>query len=108
MTKAADGLLKEVKEKGSTRGMLDRMFSHGVLFEIFDFPKWAELEKRFPKTQDLQTRDNKEKTLNRRRFGEKEGRFGNRPGIVGQERKKAIYSVGRTRTFTYFSGSLSR
>ena len=50
MTRAAVGLLKEVKEKGGTRGMLDRMLSHGVLFEIFDFPKWAELEKRFPKT----------------------------------------------------------
>jgi hypothetical protein len=30
----------------STRGMLDRMFSHG---ELFDFPRWVELEKRFLK-----------------------------------------------------------
>jgi len=47
MTKAAVGLLKELKEKGSTRGMLDRMFLHGELFELFDFPRWMELEKRF-------------------------------------------------------------
>ena len=50
MTKAAVGLLKEVKEKRSSREMLDRMLSHGVIFEIFDFPEWAELEKRFLKT----------------------------------------------------------
>lgn len=49
MTKAAVGLLKELKEKGTTRGMLDRMFSHGELFELFDFPRWVELEKRFLK-----------------------------------------------------------
>jgi len=47
MTKAAVGLLKELKEKGSTRGMMDRMFLHGELFELFDFPRWMELEKRF-------------------------------------------------------------
>jgi len=49
MTKAAVGLLKELKEEGSTRGMLDRMFSHGELFELFDFAGWVELEKRFLK-----------------------------------------------------------
>ena len=47
MTKAAVGLLKELKEKGSTRGMMDRMFLHGELFELFDFPRRMELEKRF-------------------------------------------------------------
>lgn len=49
MTKAAIGLLKELREKGSTQGMLDRMFLHGELFELFDFPRWVELENRFLK-----------------------------------------------------------
>ncbi|HXZ35906.1 MAG TPA: hypothetical protein VEL68_07800 [Thermodesulfobacteriota bacterium] len=49
MAKAAARLLKELKEKGSTRGMLNHMFSHSGLFELFDFLQWVELEKRFLK-----------------------------------------------------------
>jgi len=49
MAKAAARLLKELKEKGSTRGMLNHMFSHSELFELFDFLRWVELEKRFLK-----------------------------------------------------------
>lgn len=49
MTRAAMDLLKELREKGTTREMLDRMFTHGQLFELFDFPYWVDLEKKYLK-----------------------------------------------------------
>jgi methylisocitrate lyase len=47
MTKAAISLLEELKEKGTTEGMLDRMFSHNELFDLYDFPYWVGLEKKY-------------------------------------------------------------
>jgi methylisocitrate lyase len=47
MTKAAISLLGELKEKGTTEGMLDRMLSHTEMFDLYDFPYWVELEKKY-------------------------------------------------------------
>jgi methylisocitrate lyase len=47
MTKAAMLLLKELKEKGTTEGMLDRMYTHNELFNLYDFPYWVGLEKKY-------------------------------------------------------------
>ena len=49
MTRAAMDLLKKLKEEGTTRAMLDRMFTHGQLFDLFDFPYWVDLEKKYLK-----------------------------------------------------------
>lgn len=47
MTKAAMGCLEELKTEGTTRKMLDRMFTHDQLFELFDFTHWVNLEKKY-------------------------------------------------------------
>ncbi len=47
MTKAAISLLDELKEKGTTDGMRDRMLSHNELFDLYDFPYWVGVEKKY-------------------------------------------------------------
>jgi methylisocitrate lyase len=49
MTKSAMFLLKELKGKGTTKGLLDRMFSHTEFFDLFDFDHWVSLESKYLK-----------------------------------------------------------
>lgn len=47
IAKASLSLLAELKDKGTTEGMLDRMLPHKELFDLYDYPYWAELEAKY-------------------------------------------------------------
>jgi 2-methylisocitrate lyase-like PEP mutase family enzyme len=45
--KQSEEFLARFNETGETVSQLPRMYSHGELFALFDFPAWAELEKKY-------------------------------------------------------------
>ena len=45
----ADDLLQELKAKGTTREILNRMLSHRELFDLFEFDHWVDLEAKYLK-----------------------------------------------------------
>ena len=47
ITKSAGELLAELKEKGTTEGMMNRMLTHKELFALFDHDDWVELENKY-------------------------------------------------------------
>ena len=49
MAKAAIDLLQELKAKGTTREILNRMLSHRELFDLFEFDRWVDLEAKYLK-----------------------------------------------------------
>jgi carboxyvinyl-carboxyphosphonate phosphorylmutase len=46
--------LAHFPETGETKSLLDEMYSHKELFDLFDFPKWAELEERYVEPAPVQ------------------------------------------------------
>lgn len=47
MAKSAEVLLDELRDKGTTEGLKDRMFTHKELFALFNHNEWVELERKY-------------------------------------------------------------
>jgi methylisocitrate lyase len=55
MLKAVDDALGELRARGTQEGLLDRMKTRAELYELVDYPRYDEYERRFVREVDIPT-----------------------------------------------------